>query len=183
MTKQDARHLIGAVRKELSNLYREKANQMILNQVLHMEEYKKAEVIFCYVSTEQEVNTWPIIGRALEQGKRVGVPVCIGKGIMEVREIMSFSQLKKGAYGIMEPDSSCRKMEKEEIQFALIPCVSADQDGRRLGHGAGYYDRYLEDTQFVKAVLCWKKLMLDQIPTDEFDIWMDRVVSEKEDCE
>ena len=75
------------------------------------------------------------------------------------------------------------KMEKKEIQFALIPCVSADQDGRRLGHGAGYYDRYLKNTQFVKAVLCWKKLMLDQIPTDKFDIRMDRVVSEKEDCE
>ena len=132
MTKQEARYLAGTIRNRLSDFYREKASQVILEKVQQMEEYQNAEVIFCYVSTEDEVNTWPVIGHALEHGKKVGVPVCIGDGIMEVREITSFSQLKKGAYGIMEPDSSCRKIEKEEIQLALIPCVSADQTGRRL---------------------------------------------------
>ena len=183
MTKQEARYLAGTIRNRLSDFYREKASQVILEKVQQMEEYQNAEVIFCYVSTEDEVNTWPVIGHALEHGKKVGVPVCIGDGIMEVREITSFSQLKKGAYGIIEPDSSCRKLEKEEIQLALIPCVSADQTGRRLGHGAGYYDRYLADTRFVKAALCWGELMMDRIPVDELDIRMDRVISEKEDCE
>lgn len=179
MTKQEARRLIRAGRMKLSAQYREKADQIILDKILHMEAFRRAEVIFCYVSMKDEVNTWPVIAHALEQGKRVGVPLCIGEGKMEVREITSLDQLVKGTYGIMEPDPSCKKIQKEEIQLGLIPCVSADREGRRLGHGAGYYDRYLKDADFAKAALCWGKLMLDQVPVDDYDICMDWIISEE----
>lgn len=180
MTKQQARRLVESRKRQLSPLYMEKANQSIFHKLIQMEEYQQAETIFCYVSTETEVNTWPIIGHALECGKRVGVPLCIGKGKMEVREIVSFQQLKKGMYGIMEPIPETRRMDKKEIQFAVIPCVSADLDHRRLGHGAGYYDRYLEDAKFLKVSLCWKKIMMDQIPTDSHDVQMDQILFEDE---
>ena len=178
MTKQEARRLIRSWKMKLSTEYRERANQIIFKKILHMEEFRRAEVIFCYVSMEDEVNTWPVIAHALKEGKRVGVPLCTGDGIMEVREITSLNQLVKGAYGIMEPDSSCREIQKKEIQLGLIPCVSADREGRRLGHGAGYYDRYLQDAEFKKAALCWEKLMLDQIPADGYDICMDWIISD-----
>ncbi len=179
MTKKEVRKLIDSRKQKLSEVYKETANQSILHQVLGLKEYQEADTIFCYVSMENEVNTWPILGFALEQGKRAGVPLCIRKGIMEVREIKSFEDLKKGAYGIMEPNEYCKILPKEEIQLGIIPCVSADMHMHRLGHGAGFYDRYLQDAEFSKILLCWKKLMIENIPVDEYDVLMDKIIYEK----
>lgn len=44
---------------------------------------------------ENEVDTWPLIALALDQGKTVGVPLCIGKGIMEVRQIKTLADFEK----------------------------------------------------------------------------------------
>lgn len=180
MTKRQVRQMIQCKRQTLSEEYKESANQSILKQILELKEFQEADTIFCYVSMEDEVNTWPILGFALEQGKRVGVPICIKKGLMEVREIHSFEDLQQGAYGIMEPKSYCKVLSKNEIQFGIIPCVSTDIHGNRLGHGAGFYDRYLEEAKFLKVLLCWKSLMCEKIPVDLYDVQMDVVIFEKE---
>lgn len=181
MTKKQVREFINKKKNTLSDEYKEFANQSILKQVLQLKEYQEANTIFCYASMANEVNTWPILGFALEERKRVGVPICIGKGIMEVREIQSLDDLEKGAYKIMEPNSHCSILKKDEIQLGIIPCVSADLHKHRLGHGAGFYDRYLQNTRFPKVLLCWKKLMMDHIPVDEYDVQMDDVIFEKDE--
>ncbi len=181
MTKREARKLVKDRSKKLDFWYREKASQSILRQVTELECYETAETVFCYVSTEEEVNTWPLIARSLEQGKRVAVPRCIGKGRMEIRQISNLKQLQKGAYGIMEPSKECPLIKKEEIDLGIIPCVSADQRGNRLGHGEGFYDRFLEGVKFSKVLLCFQALMLDEIPIDEYDVTMDQVICEGEE--
>lgn len=180
MTKQEIRILIRERQRGFDPIRREIAQQSILKQVAELSEYQKAKTIFCYVSTLEEVNTWPLIAHALEVGKRVGVPRCIGKGRMEVREIHRLEQLEKGAYGIMEPAKDCPVIGKEEIDLGIIPCVSADRQGHRLGHGAGYYDRFLEKAKFPKVLLCFRTLMMEEIPTEKYDVQMDRVIFEKE---
>ena len=50
----------------------------------------------------------------------------------------------------------------------------------RLGHGGGYYDRYLKDYTGKKIGLTYEKFIIDQIDdVNEFDIRMDKIVSEK----
>lgn len=176
MTKQEARALIKERIRQFDPMEKEKADQGIYHQVMESSEYKKAHTIFCYVSTQDEVNTWPIIARALEDGKEVSVPLCVGKGIMEARKIKNLKDLKKGAYGIMEPKEECLKVSKDQIDFAVIPCVGADKEGRRLGHGAGFYDRFLRDSRFFKMMICYEKMMFEKVPTEGHDIVMDQVI-------
>lgn len=176
MTKQEARTLIKERNKQFDIIEKEKANQEIYHQVIESIQYREAQTIFCYVSTQDEVNTWPIIAKAMEEGKTVAVPLCVGKGIMEARKIQSLNDLKKGAYGIMEPEKRCSEMPKDSIDLAIIPCVGADKEGRRLGHGAGFYDRFLQETQFFKMMICYEKFMFDEIPTQEHDVVMDEVI-------
>lgn len=176
MTKQAARTLIKEKIKQFDLMEKEKADQGIYHQVIESSKYKEAQTIFCYVSTSNEVNTWPIIAKALEDGKIVTVPLCVGKGIMEARRIQSLNDLKKGAYGIMEPEERCEKMSKDQIDLAIIPCVGADKEGRRLGHGAGFYDRFLQETHFFKMMICYERFMLEKVPTEEHDILMDQVI-------
>lgn len=165
---------------ELNSEYCMKADRKIIENVLGLEEFQQAKTIFCYVSTKTEVDTIPILKEILTSGKKLGVPKCTGKGIMEVYEISSLDELTAGTYGILEPGERCEKLlTPEEIDFSLIPCISCDSQGKRLGHGGGYYDRYLEKSRGVKVIVCRSRLMVDEVPTEPHDIRMDFVISEE----
>ena len=63
----------------------------------------------------------------------------------------------------------------------LVPGVAFTKDGKRLGHGKGFYDIYIE--RMKKAGLnpylcgiCLPCQLVEDIPTDEHDILMDKVV-------
>ena len=160
--------------------YRKEADRKITESILKLEEYQSAGCVFCYVSTGKEMDTFSVLQDILQSGKRLGVPKCMEKGIMNVYEIHSLQELHPGAYGILEPkEDPERLIQPGAIDFALIPCISCDRSGRRLGHGGGYYDRYLEKTHCVKAVLCREELLVDEIPVEEHDLRMDLVIAEK----
>ncbi|MBS7009075.1 5-formyltetrahydrofolate cyclo-ligase [Anaerostipes sp.] len=176
--KQRIRQQIKEKTEKLSTEYLRMSEEEIQRKVLTLPEFKKAETVFCYVSAGREVSTNQILSECFRQGKRVGVPLCTAPGIMEVREITCMDQLEDGIYGLREPKRNTPPVEKKEIDLGIIPCVSADLCGKRLGHGAGYYDRYLCDTDFLKVLLCRRKLLWNDIPSDSHDVPMDLVVTE-----
>ena len=184
ITKEQMKELRTKVKEKISKLSRretEESDKKILHQIKSLAEYKNADTIFCYVSTEKEINTIPLLQEILDSGKRLGVPKCTGKGIMDAYEIQNLEQLKIGSYGILEPGEECDIiLDPTEIQFAIIPCISCNRKGERLGHGGGFYDRYLEKMpeDCEKAILCRESLMCDEIPTEEQDERMDLVISE-----
>ena len=64
--------------------YRKEADRKITESVLELKEYQSAGCVFCYVSTEKEMDTFSILQDILQSGKHLGVPKCTGKGIMNV---------------------------------------------------------------------------------------------------
>lgn len=177
--KRELRKKLKKRRSTLTEEYKKDADSRIFRHIISLPEYRDAETVFCYVSTEEEINTRPVLERILFDGKRLGVPRCIGKGIMEVRMATHPDQLKPGMYGIPEPDESCALICPEEIDLALVPCLSCGRDGRRLGYGGGYYDRYLIQTTCGKIALCREKMLEEEIPVREWDLRMDKVVTER----
>src|SRR5437870_818348 len=86
----------------------EQKSQDIIDQVLHLHEYVRARGIACYVNKDSEVNTRPLIRAALDQEKRVLIPV-VKKGDIELffSEIKDLgSELAPGTFGILEPRPS-----------------------------------------------------------------------------
>lgn len=158
--------------------YTREADLQIFRHVTGLPEYEQAGTLFCFAGTSSEIDTAPILEDALGQGKRVGVPKCTARGIMEVREIRSLRDLEAGKYGIMEPGAHTPVIQPEEIHLAIVPCMSCSHDGRRLGYGGGYYDRYLGRTRAVKAVICRERIMRADIPVEPHDQIMDMVISE-----
>ena len=177
--KKALRALVKTLIAKLPEDYCKKADEAIVAQVLSLPEYTSACTIFCYVGMAGEINTVPLIKKALQEGKRVGVPLCVAKGIMEVRRIESLQDLQDGIFGTQEPRPGTELIAPQAIDLALIPCVSCDANGRRLGYGGGYYDRYLEGTDFPRAILCRKLVMQADIPVDGHDQLMDMVISEE----
>lgn len=162
----------------LDSEYCIQADRAIFREVTSLREYEEADAIFCFVGTEHEIDTAPVINHALEHGKGVAVPRCTGKGIMEACLIRSLEDLKTGFYGLSEPDEGADRLRPEEIGFAVVPCLTCSSSGKRLGYGGGYYDRYLPHIRGVKALLCRGRVMREAIPVEDHDQTVDLVISE-----
>lgn len=176
--KRGIRTAVKAKIQELDREYCCKADQAIFEYITGMPEYKQAKTIFCFVGTEGEINTMPVIEEAMANGKCVGAPVCTGPGLMEARRIRRTEDLMPGSFGLLEPGADAALILPEEIDLAVVPCLSCSHDGRRLGYGGGYYDRYLERTKALKVVICREWIMRQDIPMESHDKMMDVVVSE-----
>jgi len=164
--------------KKLPKCYTVQADDVICENLIGLPEYQTAKTIFCFASMPTEVNTRAVIEDALQRGKRICVPKCIGKGTMEVREITDFSDLQLGFYGIMEPKSICPIVQRDEIDLGIIPGVTCNKKGERLGHGGGYYDRFLKEIEFPTAILCRERIMESRIPMMKHDVRIQIVITE-----
>lgn len=169
--------------KALDEDYCRWSDEIISSAVVTLPQFVQANTVFCFVGTGGEPDTRPIILKALEMGKTVGVPKCLSDSVMEVRKISSLDDLEEGMYGIFEPKEGLQVIDPEAIDFSLIPCVTCDFNGNRLGHGKGYYDRYLENGKFFTCMICRGKLMSTDIPMDKFDVKPDMVISDTEAIE
>ena len=56
--------------------------------------------------------------------------------------------------------------------------MAATPNGIRLGHGAGYYDRFLAEHPGKTVCLCFRKLLRSDLPAEDTDISMDLVISD-----
>lgn len=133
---QRKRQLRMAVRRDeqlISICDRARSDQAVAIQVLALPEYRRAQSLFCFVSTTREIDTTPVLLDALHSGKTLCVPLCVGEGIMEPRQITSLDQLHRGAYGVLEPEEDTPKMTLDQVDLSIIPCVSCDRLGHRLG--------------------------------------------------
>ena len=180
--KKDAlRELARERKKTVSKEQEQKANEEIQLRLLQSPFFLEAESIFSYVSVEGEVDTKIILETALQMGKRVFVPRCIPgkKRLMDAVEIHSMEELIPQTYGILEPRKELPSSTDRCFDLSLIPCAMADQRGGRLGHGAGYYDRFLEKSRGKKLCLCFSWLLYDKIPMEKTDIHMDALLTEE----
>lgn len=177
--KQQLRATIRTLEAALSPQYRSRSDAAIAARVLAMPEYQAAQTVFCFVGTAREINTRPILEDALAAGKRLCVPLCTGPGIMELRRIRSCKELSPGAYGIPEPPGSSEIVPEDEVDLAMLPCVSCNRLGHRLGRGAGYYDRFLAHYRGGAVLLCRERLLREEIPLEPHDYPVPWVVTER----
>lgn len=178
MTKKELRAVIAAEVAALDSTYCENADAAICAAVWESELYQTARTMFCYIGTDREIDTKALLLRALEDGKRLALPLCVGKGIMEAREIRSLEDLVAGKFGIPAPGEHCPIIAPEEFDLVIVPCSSGNEKGQRLGYGGGFYDRYLGKTHCPKVLLCRKALAKSEIPTEDHDLVMDYFTSE-----
>ena len=85
--KAELRKRLLMARSGLSKKYCQQADRAILEKLLAQPVYRRAKVIFTYVSTEAETDTRHLIRLALAAGKTVAVPKCTEKGMMKALKI------------------------------------------------------------------------------------------------
>jgi 5-formyltetrahydrofolate cyclo-ligase len=175
--KRDLRREILARIDRLPEDYIQSSNRGIYRNIVSLPEFLEASTIFAYCSMDREPDTAGIIRKAFDLGKQVLLPACLGGGVMEARMIRSLSELGPGRFGIPEP-SAVVGVPPDQVDLILVPAVTFDREGFRLGRGGGYYDRYLSGTKAYTVGLAREKLLFDVLPREEHDIPVNCIVTE-----
>ena len=185
------------LRKEIRNRKRQfsqdQLGKLSLSAISKLRKHPKvmaAHTLLLYYSLPDEVNTHEWIDELVAEGKRVLLPVVVNDKDMVIREYTGKHDLAEGSFHIMEPIGKLFPVEKyPEIEVAIIPGMSFDDTGHRLGRGKGYYDRFLtklrgmeenhcerkeaDGTEVYKIGICFGFQKLQEIPFESHDILMD----------
>lgn len=178
--KKKLRSEIKERRQALDISEREKRDAKICERLRHLWIYRESSVIFTYVSLDQEADTKRFIEEALKDGKKVAVPRCIyGTRNMEFCLINSLDDLEEGAFGVLEPKTSCEVYTDYSGGFCIVPALAFDRKGYRLGYGKGYYDRFLVNFCGKTAGICYNEFIVPELPRGKYDESVDLIVTEK----
>lgn len=183
MSKDDCRNLMTNMRDALGHTQKSDYDKSIFNRLISCDFYDDANTIFTYVSFKSEVDTIKIIDHSLSLGKIICVPK-INKhtNSMEVYRIKVFEDLGRGYFGILEPNGSCSEVPADDIDLILLPGLAFDRSGSRIGYGRGFYDKYLTKckAQVPKIALSYDFQVVSKLPSNEFDIKVDAIITNKE---
>ena len=145
--KKALRTYIRQTERTLDPAYKAESSEAICRCVLALEEYRAAGTVFAFAV----------------------LPRCAEGHALDLCVVTSMDELVPGMYGILEPKADCALVTPADIDFAVVPCLSFDRRGRRLGQGGGYYDRLLPQLACPTCLICRERLMSEAVPTEEHD--------------
>lgn len=161
--------------RALDSRQRLRASAAIFSAVERLPEFRAARTVAVFAALPDEPATDEVLARWAST-RRVVLPRVEG-------DAMRFyacrpDALVFGAFGILEPQGE-RPCPAGEIDLVVCPGVAFTADGRRLGRGRGYYDRYLGDPVFrgFRVGVCYAHQLVDDLPVEPHDVRMDRVIT------
>jgi 5-formyltetrahydrofolate cyclo-ligase len=181
--KQEIRQQAHENRKNQTD--KDGVSRVIVERFMSLPEYAAAKTVMFYIDVRDEVRTRHALPDAIQGDKRIVIPYCVD-GELELFHLESMDELDVGMYKILEPkkplrEIAAKRLQAEDLDLIMVPGVAFDRTGGRTGHGKGYYDKLLEharpDTPLV--ALAFECQLFPEIPCEEHDIYMDKVVTEK----
>jgi 5-formyltetrahydrofolate cyclo-ligase len=148
--------------------------------------------VLIFLSINNEIDTMPLIQAALACGKKVFVPRVEGDTIRFYQIVSAAGPWQTGSFGIREPipgnsgkpsGEPGRPLHEEEFPaLVIVPGLAFTNQGKRLGRGGGFYDRFLADLDtanhsYTTIGLCMTEQVIDDLPTDAWDRKMEGILT------
>lgn len=153
---------------------RDWASGCIVDALSGVSQFCNAHRPFIFLGTESEPNTEELVGLALMLERDVSVPRVDGKE-MHAIGITPYTLFKTNKWGILEPVGG---HIVEDVDIVVVPLVAFD-GLNRVGHGGGYYDRFLTGRDVYKIGVAFDCQQVDGIGTESFDVPLDMLVTER----
>jgi len=196
MTKNETRAQTVAQRPNFQTL--EKMSTAVIEKFQTLELFQKAKTIGVYMPLLDEVDIRPLFVSAGAQAitpaktlpdnskpkgganspsepKKTFFIPAFDKSIGSYRMAKYMPELKKGKFGIPEPAELV--FAPKELDLILVPGITFDRLGNRIGRGGGFYDRLLPQYRAVRIGVCFDFQCLQNIPTEAHDCQMDLLVT------
>ncbi len=180
VTKPDLRERALKARRGLSPVELADLSGRVAQNLSTVPEFQRCMTLASYVAKEDEVQTAPIIERALKEGKRVVVPLTQPSGLLFF-EIGSLDGLAPGNFGVLEPipGRGTPPIPLSATDVVLVPLAAWDDSGSRIGYGKGYFDGALRSRgASVSIGLGLEVQHVETIPATTRDVPLDIVVTE-----
>ena len=130
--------------------------------------------VAAYAALDGEPDVWPFIARH----PRCALPVVESATRMTFRSHRVGEPLIANRFGIAEPARGA-PVSVLKLSAALTPLVAFDDAGRRLGMGAGFYDRRFAASRHPVLIGVAHELQrVPRLPQQDWDVPLDAVVTE-----
>jgi 5-formyltetrahydrofolate cyclo-ligase len=181
--KREVRRRVLADRDALSPTERTHLAVVVAERFLALPEVDTAGTVMAFWSFGSELPTAPLLEALERRGKTLVLPRIID-GELEARTYRPGDPVTEAAFGAFEPVGG-RVLGPAEIEVVAVPAVAFDRDGRRVGYGGGFYDRFLPATgagaTHVGVGYALQLLPQGQtLPAGSFDRTVDVIVTERE---
>lgn len=178
--KRDIRREITSRRRALSPETRREADAAIcarLTPLLIVPPPRQLRIA-AYVPLLTEVQLGSVLEAVIARYGDVALPVYLDGDAPALALCTDTRTLVCGAHDVRVPPSPWTLVEPENIDIIVVPGVAFDATGRRLGRGAGYYDRLLAQVPGRRVAVAYACQMVAQVPTEPHDARVDAVVTE-----
>ena len=152
------------------------------DKLFSLKQFKEAKCVMFYVSKHYEIDTHEMIDEAIAMGKKVVVPITLKE-----EKTLKLSELKdrekeliEGHYGIHQPgEEHVRPVLLEDVDLIIVPGLAFDKSGHRLGHGGGYFDRFLEKAphKIFTVGMAFDFQFVDELPRHTTDVPVMKVIT------
>jgi 5-formyltetrahydrofolate cyclo-ligase len=184
-SKATLRQQFDAYRRALSPAAHSARSRRICTRTQTRTAVQQAQVVHAYwpALDRGEVDTRPLIGWCQAAGKTVVLPVVTsfapGRPAMEARTFTHTDALVENRWGLREPVDGAL-VEPSAIDLVIVPAFGADRRGHRVGHGSGFYDRFLAAISANTIALCFNACLIDTLPAAPHDVPVQCVMTETE---
>lgn len=185
MNKNVLRREARKSRRNLSPIDQAKSARELAAQLGRLPTYRRATNIAFYIANDGELSPALALKQALLRKKRCYLPCLTVRGSMIFRRYIPATRMTRNKYNILEPQPRAASVSPLHLDIVLLPLVAFDRKGNRLGMGGGFYDRTFEFKRRFhprKPVLVGLAHSIQEVkslPTDEWDVPLDYVVTEK----
>lgn len=174
-----ARQTAQRTRNKLSLEWIREAGEQIQQTVLELPEVKAARSLGLYLARPREVATDRILEAARQRGQTVALPAWRkDQGVYGMAHWAADGALSPGHYGIQEP-AQPEWLAMTDLEVMIVTCLAFDDQGWRLGHGGGHFDRLLAGHPGTKICLAFECQKLVATPCADHDVPVNLVVTER----
>lgn len=172
------RDLIKNDRKNLPDDYKTQAETIICNNFLsYLGRIKHKPIIGLYYPINNELDIAPLVKNLPNQRYKCSLPkLKSDHSSMDFYEWTPNVEMVKNTFGFLEPKDT----EKTMPNIIIIPLLTCDYKGNRLGYGKGFYDKYLSSHKnIIKVGFCYERLLSKEVlPVEDHDQKIDIIFTE-----
>ncbi len=150
-------------------------SERILSCLLALPRFIESRSVFMFMVDSREPDLSYLISQSTSLNKAFFVPITTD--IIRFSAVDETTAFERKKYGIWEPQLPNYTEITPDI--IIVPMVACDKNGGRLGHGKGYYDRFLADKNVYKIGVTFSNFIVRDTYCCAHDIKMDIIITDK----